>query len=78
MYDVLYFDDGRRSTLLASGLAGDAAAGIAREEARRRHAARMFGTGSEPPCQGRLVLIVESAQTSTTTGRTIGRRLSRS
>ena len=63
MYDVLYLDEGRRSTVLASGLAGDAAATIARNEAKARHAARMFGIGSEPPCQGRIVLIVESDST---------------
>jgi hypothetical protein len=63
MYDVLYLDDGRRSTVLAAGLHSDAAADVAREEAKRRHAARMFGSGSEPPCQGRIVLIVETDST---------------
>ena len=61
MYDVVFLDDGRRSTVVASGLSGDLAASVARDEARRRDAARMFHSGSEPPCQGRIVLIVEAA-----------------
>lgn len=62
MYDVVYLDSARTSTVLAAGLSGDAAATLARNEAKRRNAARMFGAGSETPCRGRVVLIVESAR----------------
>ena len=40
----------------------DAAASVARQEARQRHGGRMFLSGSEQPCGGGLVLIVETAQ----------------
>jgi hypothetical protein len=60
MYDVVYLDSARTSTVLAAGLSGDAAATLARNEAKRRNAARMFGAGSETPSRGRVVLIVES------------------
>ena len=64
MYDVVYLDDGRRTTVIASGLTSESAAAIARDEAKTRRAARMFRTGSEPPSQGPVVLIVESARVS--------------
>lgn len=60
MYDVVYLDDGLRSTVVASGLSGKVAITVARNEAKRRHAARMFRAGSELSYQGRVVLIVES------------------
>jgi hypothetical protein len=60
MYDVVFLDETRKWTVLASGLSGDAAATVARSEAKRRQAARMFRTGSEPPSKGRVVLIVEA------------------
>jgi hypothetical protein len=61
MYDVVYLDDGRRSKVLATGLTEDVATTIARDEAKARKAARMFRSGSEPPSQGHVVLIVESS-----------------
>ena len=61
MYDVLYLDHSGHSKLLASMLERDAAATMAREEARQRHGGRMFLSGSEQPCGGGVVLIVEAA-----------------
>jgi len=61
MYDVLYLDHDGQSKVLASMLDRDAAAALARDEARRRHGGRMFLSGSEQPCRGGIVLIVETA-----------------
>ena len=64
VYDVLYmaYRDGteHRSTV-ASGLDRDAACEIARSEARKRNAGRMFLAGSDPRPIGDVVVIVESA-----------------
>jgi hypothetical protein len=63
MYDVLYmvYRDGIESrSLVASGLERDAACEVARAEARKRNAGRMFLAGSEPGPIGDVVLIVES------------------
>ena len=60
MYDVVYINRTRRSTVLGSGLARDSAVTVAREEARRRRAGRMFLVGSEPMDRRSVVLIVES------------------
>lgn len=60
MYDVVYINRTRRSTVLGSGLGRDSAAAVAREEARRRRAGRMFLAGSEPMARQSVVLIVES------------------
>ena len=62
MYDVLYLDHSGHSKLLASKLERDAAATLAREEARQRHGGRMFLSGSEQPCGGGVVLIVDAAR----------------
>lgn len=62
MYDVLYLDHDGHSQLLASMLERDAAANLARTEARRRHGGRMFLVGSEPPRCGGVVLIVSADQ----------------
>lgn len=62
MYDVLYLDHSGDSKLLASMLEREAAAALAREEARQRHGGRMFLSGSEQPSRGGVVLIVETAQ----------------
>ena len=45
---------------MASGLDRDAACELARAEARKRNAGRMFLAGSEPRATGDVVLIVES------------------
>jgi hypothetical protein len=60
MYDVLYLDHSGHAKLLASCLERDAAATLARDEARVRHGGRMFLSGSEQPSRGGVVLIVES------------------
>jgi hypothetical protein len=61
MYDVVYLDSKGSRQMVAASLDRDAAAELARCEARRRHAGRMFLAGSEPPCRGGLVLIVDAA-----------------
>lgn len=62
VYDVLYLDSRNRRSLVAAGLARDAACELARAEARRRGAGRMFLAGSEPMPRGEMILVVESAQ----------------
>ena len=64
MFDVLYMayrDGAEHRTVLGSGLDRDGACQLAREEARKRNAGRMFLAGSEPGPVGDVVLIVESA-----------------
>ena len=46
MYDVLYLDKQRSAGVVASHLERQSAIEVARAEARRRHAARMFAAGS--------------------------------
>jgi hypothetical protein len=60
MYDVVYLDQSRRSQVLAQSVTTESAVSIARKEARRLRAGRMFGTGSELEPLGKVVLIVES------------------
>jgi hypothetical protein len=60
MYDVVYLDGKKRRHVLAKGLSRESAAGVARAEARRRHAARMFLAGSESVPQGHAVVIIRS------------------
>jgi hypothetical protein len=65
VYDVLYMnyrEGTERRSILASGLDRDTACEVARSEARKRNAGRMFLAGSEPRAIGDVVLIVESAQ----------------
>jgi hypothetical protein len=61
-YDVVYLDDKRRPEVVATGLNRDSAAGLARAEARRRHAGRMFLAGSEnaPPTHAVVIIRSES------------------
>ena len=64
MYDVLYMayrDGAEHRTVLGSDLGRDEACQLARDEARKRNAGRMFLAGSEPGPVGDVVLIVESA-----------------
>jgi hypothetical protein len=61
MYDVVYLDRTKRQTLVAEGLARDAACDLALQEARRRKVGRMFLAGSRQTPSGEVVLIVESA-----------------
>ena len=58
MYDVLYLDRAGSARTVASCLDRAAAAKLARTEANRRRAGRMFLAGSERPCRGDIVVIV--------------------
>lgn len=60
MYDVLYLDHRGASLTLGARLDREAAAELARAEARHRRAGRMFLAGSERPCHGGVVVIVEA------------------
>jgi hypothetical protein len=62
MYDVVYLDRTQRQTLVAAGLARDAARDLACQEAKRRNVGRMFLAGSRQTPTGDLVLIVDSAR----------------
>ena len=65
MYDVLYLayrNGAPRRSVVASGLDRDDACRLARAEARKRNAGRMFLAGSDPSPIGDVVLIVESGQ----------------
>jgi len=64
MYDVVYLDDKRHPEIVATGLNRESAAGLAREEARRRHAGRMFLAGSEnaPPTHAVVIIRSETGQ----------------
>jgi hypothetical protein len=61
MYDVVYLDGTRQERVLASRLERDSAVTIARAEARRLRAGRMFLAGSET-LGGQVVVIVPSTQ----------------
>jgi hypothetical protein len=58
MYDVLYLDREGSAFTVASQLDRAAAAELARTEAHRRRTGRMFLAGSERPCRGDIVVIV--------------------
>lgn len=60
MYDVLYLDQGSRCKVIASGLTRDSAVEVARSEARRRRAGRMFLSGSAWVPRSHSVLIIRS------------------
>ena len=65
MYDVLYLayrDGAPKSSLVGQRLDRDSACRLARAEARRRNAGRMFLAGSDPTPVGDVVLIVESGK----------------
>jgi hypothetical protein len=58
MYDVLYLDRQGSALKVASRLDRSTAAELARSEANRRRTGRMFLAGSERPCRGDIVVIV--------------------
>jgi hypothetical protein len=60
VYDVVCMDGHSRREVLATGLSRESAAGIARAEARRRHAGRMFLAGSESTTPTNAVVIIRS------------------
>jgi hypothetical protein len=60
VYDVLYVDRTHRKKVVASGLAKEEACDLARAEARRRRAGRMFLAGSEAIPLSDCLLIVRS------------------
>ena len=60
MYDVVYLDDKRHPEVVATGLNRESATGLARAEARRRHAGRMFLAGSENAPPTHAVVIIRS------------------
>ena len=60
MYDVVYLDGQRRPQVVATRLNRESAAGVARAEARRRRAGRMFLAGSESAPPSHAVVIVRS------------------
>ena len=60
MYDVLYFDGNHRCNVVATRLSREEAEQIAREEARRHHAARMFLAGSAAVPRTNAVVIIRS------------------
>ncbi len=60
MYDVLYLDQARHTSVIGSGLARTSAVALARAEARRRRVGRMFLCGSDPAPRADMVVIVES------------------
>jgi hypothetical protein len=64
MYDVLYLDHDGSALTVASHLDRAAAAEVARTEAHRRRAGRMFLAGSERPCRGDIVVIVNDKDKS--------------
>ena len=60
MYDVLYLDHCGGSLTVGARLEREAATELARAEARRRRAGRMFLAGSERPRRGGVVVIVDA------------------
>lgn len=60
MYDVLYLDKDHHCKVVASGLDREAAADVARAEAKRRHVGRMFLSGSASMPRTNAVVIIRS------------------
>ena len=60
MYDVIYLDQRGETQVLGARLERDSAAELARSEARRRQACRMFLAGSSFTPRSDMVLVVES------------------
>ena len=60
VYDVVYLDGQRRPEVVATRLNRESAAGVARAEARRRRAGRMFLAGWESSPPTHAVVIVRS------------------
>ena len=62
MYDVLYLDGRMGQRVVASALDRETACQVARDEAHRRGAARMFLAGSASVPRSNAVLIVEASR----------------
>jgi len=60
MYDVVHVDSTTKWRVIASGLEREPAAQLARDEARRRKACRMFLAGSPVAPRANAVLVVEA------------------
>jgi hypothetical protein len=60
MYDVLYMDRGSHCKVVATGLGKEPAAELARAEAQRRRASRMFLAGSASIPRRNAVLVIRS------------------
>jgi hypothetical protein len=60
VYDVLYFDQASRCSIVAAGLSRASAAEVARSEARQRKVGRMFLPGSVTVPRTHQVLIIRS------------------
>jgi len=60
MYDVVYVDSATGWQVIASGLQREPAAQLARDEAKRRKACRMFLTGSPVTPRTNAVLVIEA------------------
>jgi hypothetical protein len=70
MYDVVYLDSSARRSVVATDLEPELAVEIARREARRHRAARMFAVASAYVPRTDAVLIVDSSP-SPAAGRSI-------
>ena len=62
MYDVVYVDSTTGWQVIASGLPREPAAQLARDEAKRRKACRMFLAGSPATPRANAVLVVEAGR----------------
>ena len=60
MYDVVYVDSTTGWQVIARGLQKESAAQLARDEAKRRKACRMFLAGSPATPRANTVLVVEA------------------
>jgi hypothetical protein len=60
MYDVLYMDRSSHCKVVATGLGRGSAAEVARAEAQRRRASRMFLAGSAFIPRTNAVLVIRS------------------
>jgi hypothetical protein len=64
MYDVLYLNDAKRCSILATGLTREVAMDVARVEARRHNVGRMFIAGSANLPRSNAVLVIRSGPAS--------------
>lgn len=62
MYDVLYLDRARSCQVLAANLEREGAAKLARDQARRHKACRMFVSGSALVPRENAVLVVRAGE----------------
>jgi hypothetical protein len=60
VYDVLYLNRTRHTSVLGTRLPRGSAIALARDEARQRRVGRMFLCGSEPAPRADMIVIVES------------------